>query len=95
MRSLVLPLSAAAALALGGCASNYAGEGALGGAAAGAAIGAITGGDVATGAAIGAAAGAAAGYFIDKDKKCDGYDRNGRLDDDCYGTEGYPVDPRR
>ena len=46
------------------------------------------------GAAIGAAAGAAGGYFIDKNDGCDGYDRNGRLDDDCYGTRGYPKDPR-
>ena len=95
MRVLILPLVAAGALALGGCESNYAGEGALAGGAAGAAIGAISGGDVATGAAIGAAAGAAGGYFIDKNDGCDGYDRNGRLDDDCYGTRGYPRDPRR
>ena len=85
----VVPV-AAAALSLGACADNYAGEGALGGAAAGAAIGAITGGDAVEGAAIGAAVGGAAGYFIDKNDGCDGYDRNGRLDDDCYGTRGYP-----
>ena len=41
--------------------------------------------------AIGAAAGAAGGYFIDKDGKCNGYDRRGRLDYDCYGTRGYPA----
>ena len=29
-----------------------------------------------------------------KDNGCDGYDRNGYLDDDCFGTQGYPVDPR-
>jgi hypothetical protein len=83
-----------AALSLTACAENYAVEGAGAGAAAGAAVGAITGGDVVEGAAIGAAAGAAAGYFIDKDDGCDGYDRNGRLDDDCYGLPGYPRDPR-
>ena len=75
-----------AAFSLTACAENYAVEGAGAGAAAGAAIGAITGGDVLEGAAIGAAAGAAAG--------CDGYDRRGRLDDDCYGLRGYPDDPR-
>ncbi|WP_417621908.1 YMGG-like glycine zipper-containing protein [Parasphingorhabdus sp.] len=83
-----------AAMSLTACAENYAVEGAGAGAAAGAAIGAITGGDVLQGAAIGAAAGAAGGYFIDKNDGCDGYDRNGRLDDDCYGLEGYPDDPR-
>ena len=82
------------ALSLSACAENYAAEGAGAGAAAGAAIGALTGGDVVEGAAIGAAAGAAAGYFIDKDDGCDGYDRNGRPDDDCYGLRGYPDDPR-
>ncbi|VAV87080.1 hypothetical protein MNBD_ALPHA04-1596 [hydrothermal vent metagenome] len=81
------------ALSLSACASNYAAEGAGVGAAAGAAVGAITGGDVLTGAAIGAAAGAAGGYFIDKNDRCDGYN-DGRLDDDCYGTKGYPDDPR-
>ncbi len=81
------------ALSLSACAGNYAAEGAGVGAAAGAAVGAITGGDVLTGAAIGAAAGAAGGYFVDKNDRCDGYDGD-RLDDDCYGTEGYPDDPR-
>ena len=94
MRVYILPFAAAGALAIGGCASNYAGEGAVAGAALGAGVGLVTGADVGTAAAVGAAAGATAGYFIDKDKDCDGYDRNGRLDDDCYGTEGYPVDPR-
>ena len=42
----------------------------------------------------GAGAGAAGGYFIDKNDGCDGYDRNGKLDDDCYGLRGYPDDPR-
>lgn len=82
---------AASTISLSACASNYAAEGAGVGAAAGAAVGAITGGDVLTGAAIGAAAGAAGGYFIDKDGKCNGYDRRGRLDYDCYGTRGYPA----
>ena len=57
-------------------------------------VGAVTGADVGTAAAVGAAAGAAAGYFVDKDDRCNGYDRRGRLDDDCYGTRGYPADPR-
>ena len=92
---ILLPLAAASALALGGCSSNYAGEGAIAGAAVGVGVSAVTGADLGTAVAVGAAAGAAAGYFVDKDKECDGYDRHGRLDDDCYGTEGYPVDPRR
>ena len=85
----------APSLALGACADNYAAEGAGVGAVAGAGIAAVTGGDVLTGAAVGAAAGAAGGYFVDRNDDCDGYDRDGDLDDDCYGTEGYPVDPRR
>lgn len=93
-RILMAPALALSTLSLGACADNYAAEGAGIGAAAGAAIGAVTGGDVLTGAAVGAAAGAAGGYFIDKNDGCDGYDRDGRLDDDCYGTQGYPVDPR-
>lgn len=72
------------------CASNYSGEGAGIGAAAGAVVGAATGEGVLEGAAVGAAAGAAIGYFIDKDDRCSGYDRCGRLDDDCYGRDGYP-----
>ena len=88
------PALALRSLSLSACAGNYAAEGAGAGAVAGAAVGGITGGDVLTGAAIGAAAGAAGGYFIDKNDGCDGYDRNGRLDDDCYGTAGYPDDPR-
>ena len=94
-RILLAPALALSTLGLGACADNYAGEGAGLGAAAGAGIAAVTGGDVLAGAAVGAAAGAAGGYFVDKDDGCDGYDRRGRLDDDCYGTEGYPVDPRR
>lgn len=89
-------LAATALLLASGCADNYAGEGAGAGAVLGAGVAAVTGGDVLTGAAIGGAAGAAAGYFVDKNDGCDGYDRRGRLDDDCYGTRGYPVDrPRR
>lgn len=78
MRSLILPVIAAGAIALGGCASNYAGEGALAGGVAGAAIGAATG-DVGTGAAIGAAAGGAGGALIEKrDRRgCYRYDRDG------------------
>jgi len=93
-RKLAYPAIAAATLAAGACADNYAVEGAAVGAAAGAAVGAVTGADVGTTAAVGAAAGAAGGYFMDKNDGCDGYDRDGRLDDDCYGTAGYPVDPR-
>jgi osmotically inducible lipoprotein OsmB len=77
------------------CASNYSGEGAAIGAAGGAVVSAVTGEDVLEGAAVGAAAGAAIGYFIDKDDRCSGYDRRGRLDDDCYGREGYPRDRPR
>ena len=94
IRTRQVVLAATAALSLTACAENYAAEGAGIGAAAGAAVGAITGGDVLEGAAIGAAAGAAGGYFIDKNDGCDGYDRDGRLDDDCYGLRGYPDGPR-
>jgi hypothetical protein len=94
-RYLLAPLLLGSALSLSACAENYAAEGAGLGAAAGAGIAAVTGGDVLAGAAVGAAAGGAAGYFVDRDDRCNGYDRNGKLDDDCYGTEGYPVDPRR
>ena len=94
-RILLAPVLLGSAMALGACAENYAAEGALGGAAAGAGIAAVTGGDIATYALAGAAAGGLAGYFVDKDDGCDGYDRNGYLDDDCFGTRGYPDDPRR
>jgi hypothetical protein len=78
MRSLVLPVMAAGALALGGCASNYAGEGALAGGVLGAGVGALAG-DVGTGAAIGAAAGAVGGATIHKDNRgCYYRDRDGR-----------------
>ncbi|WP_338466079.1 glycine zipper domain-containing protein [Novosphingobium sp. ZN18A2] len=82
MKMLVLVPIAAGALALGGCARNYAGEGALAGAAAGAGVAAVTDGNVAKGAAIGAAAGAAGGALIKKDGKCyrrDGYGREYRV----------------
>ena len=91
---LLAPAALASALSLGACAENFAGEGALAGAALGAGVGAVTNADVGTAAAVGAAAGAAAGYFVDKDDDCDGYNSRGVLDDDCYGTRGYPVDPR-
>ena len=94
-RIFLAPLVLAPALALGACAENYAAEGAGLGAAAGAGLAAITGGDVVAGAAVGAAAGAAGGCFVDKNDGCDGYNRDGKLDDDCYGTQGYPADPRR
>ena len=85
MRKFILPLIAAGALGLAGCASNYTGEGALAGGALGAGIGAVTGGSVGTGAAIGAAAGAAVGSQVKKDNGCYRYDRNGERywDRDC------------
>ena len=52
---------------LGGCADNYAVEGAAIGAAAGAGVGAATGADIGTSAAVGAAAGAVGGTLIRKD----------------------------
>lgn len=84
MRSLILPVMAAGALALGGCASNYAGEGALAGGALGAGVGALAG-DVGAGAAIGAAAGAVAGSTKSKNDGCYRRDRNGDRywDRDC------------
>lgn len=73
MRKIILPAIAASALALGGCASNYGGEGAL----AGGVIGAIAGGT--EGAAIGAAAGAVGGSLIEKKgDTCYYRDRDGR-----------------
>jgi len=67
----------AGAMALGGCAHNYAGEGAAAGAAGGAIIGGATGGDVLEGAAIGAGVGAVAGALIKKNGRCYRRDRNG------------------
>ena len=88
---LTLPVLGLSAMSLTACADNYAAEGAGAGAAAGAAAAVLTGGDILTGAAAGGAVGGAAGYFLDKDNRCDGYDDRGRLDDDCYGTQGYPA----
>lgn len=74
---MFLPVAAAGALALGGCAHNYGGEGALAGGVGGAVIGAATGGNPVVGAAIGAAAGGAVGSLIKKDGRCYRMDRNG------------------
>lgn len=80
MRKFIMALLIfGSAAALGGCASNYAGEGAAVGAAVGAGIGVATGGDVATGAAIGGAVGAAGGSQIRKrDNRCYRVDNYGR-----------------
>lgn len=85
MRKLILPILAASALGVAGCASNYSGEGALAGGALGAGVGALSGGSVGTGAAIGAAAGAVAGSQVKKHHGCYRYDRNGDRywDRDC------------
>lgn len=93
-RILLAPALAMAALPLGACAQNYAAEGALAGGALGAGVAAVTGGDITTYALAGAAAGGLAGYFVDKDDDCDGYYDDRYLDDDCFGTRGYPADPR-
>lgn len=78
MKSLAMVPLAAGALALCGCASNYAGEGALAGGAVGAGVAAATGGDVAKGAAIGAAAGGVGGALIKKNGHCYRTDSYGR-----------------
>ena len=88
------PALAISTLGLSACSTHHGLEGAAIGAAAGAGVAAATGGDVAAYALAGAAAGGLVGYFVDKDGGCDGYNRDGYLDDDCFGTEGYPVDPR-
>ena len=93
-RLALIPVAMISAVSLGACAENYAAEGGIGGAAVGAGIAAVTGGDIARYVLAGAAAGALAGYFVDKDDDCDGYDRDGYLDEDCFGTRGYPADPR-
>ena len=93
-RFALIPVALVSALSLGACAENYSAEGGLGGAALGAGVAAVTGGDVTRYALAGAAAGALAGYFVDKDESCDGYDDDGYLDEDCFGTRGYPADPR-
>jgi hypothetical protein len=86
MRKLILPILAAGAFSMAGCASNYSGEGALAGGALGAGVGALAGGNVGTGAAIGAAAGAVAGSQVNKNERgCYRYDRRGDRywDRDC------------
>lgn len=75
--AVLAPILASASLALAGCASNYAGEGALVGAAGGAAYGAIADKDVAKSAAIGAVAGGLVGAIIKKNGRCYQRDRNG------------------
>ena len=74
---VLTPILCAGALALAGCASNYAGEGALVGGAAGAGIGALTNGDVGTSAAVGAAVGGAVGATQHKHSNCYRYDSSG------------------
>ena len=37
---------------------------------------------------------ASGGDFVDKNDRCDGYNNDRYLDDDCFGTRGYPADPR-
>lgn len=87
MKKIIFPLLAVTAFGLAGCASNYAGEGALAGGALGAGVGALVGGNVGTGAAVGAAAGALAGSTKkkDNDRGCYRYDRDGNRywDRDC------------
>ena len=78
MKSAFFPIAAAGALALSGCAGNYAGEGALAGGLGGAVIGGAAGGDVLTGAVIGAAAGAAVGSIVKKNGRCYRVERNRR-----------------
>ncbi|GFE76540.1 glycine zipper domain-containing protein [Novosphingobium sp. TCA1] len=84
MRQFILPILAAGALGMAGCASNYTGEGALAGGALGAGVGALAG-DVGAGAAVGAAAGAAVGSTQKKHNGCYRYDRRGDRywDRDC------------
>jgi len=93
-RFLMAPVLIASTIGLGACSENYAVEGGLAGAAAGAGVAAVTGEDIETYALAGAAAGGLAGYFIDKNDDCDGYGRDGYLDEDCFGQRGYPDDPR-
>jgi Glycine zipper 2TM domain len=77
MRILIISALSAGALALGGCATNRAGEGALVGAAVGAGVGAVSDVDIGTGAAVGAAAGAVIGSQVKK-RGCYRRDSNGR-----------------
>ena len=85
MRVLALSLMAGAAIALGGCSSNYAAEGALAGGALGAGVGAVTDADTGTAAAVGAGVGAVVGSQVKKNDGCWRHDRNGNRywDDDC------------
>jgi len=76
---LMMSVLAGAALCVGGCASNYGGEGALGGAGVGAVVAGVAGGNPVTGAAVGAAAGALVGSTIKKSNgRCYRRDRDGR-----------------
>ena len=86
MRRIFLSVVAAGSLALGGCATNYSGEGALAGGAVGGILGANDG-DLAEGALIGAAIGAVGGTVIKKNQRkqeqtegrgCYRYDRDGQ-----------------
>lgn len=77
-RFKIVLVAAAPTLMLGACASNFAGEGALGGAAVGAAATAATGGNVARGAAVGAAVGGVGGALIRKNGRCYRVDNRGR-----------------
>ncbi|HWU01317.1 MAG TPA: hypothetical protein VN222_01140 [Novosphingobium sp.] len=77
-KMFIISTVAAAALMMGGCARNHAGEGAGIGAAGGAVLGAVAGGDPLVGAAVGAAAGAAIGSTMKKgDGRCYRTDRDG------------------
>ena len=93
-KMLLIPVLCTTSIGLAACADNYAAEGGLVGGAAGAGLAALTGEDLETFALAGAAAGGLAGYFRDKNDDCDGYHENGYLDEDCFGEEGYPDDPR-
>lgn len=78
IRTVMMSTIAVGALALGGCAHNYGGEGALGGAGAGAVVAGVAGGNVVTGAAVGAVAGALIGSTVHKnDGYCYRHDRDG------------------
>lgn len=72
-------MAGAMGLALAGCSSNYAAEGALAGGALGAGVGAVTSADTGTAAAVGAGVGAVVGSQVKKgDHGCWRYDRDGR-----------------
>lgn len=85
MRRFSLLLVAAGAMALAGCSSNYAAEGALAGGALGAGVGAVTDADTGTAAAVGAGVGAVVGSQVKKRDGCWRHDRNGNRywDDNC------------